>query len=184
MDIRPTRPDAEYVDAEWFEGSVEGGPDADAFLARVRELGPTELGDLVEPDDTGAVPYGCVLTVEVPGVPGSEWPVYTHMLQVMYAPGLLGGYWGCSHLWDDYDADDPEALHVPEELTAEQAAVRAVRWLAEQLRRPLLRQEWDGRWYGVGSSRWVLTDTGRVVAGRTRPPRRRPDPDRVVPLRG
>jgi len=172
------------VNGDWFVGSVKDRPDAEAFLARVRELAPAELGDLVEAVATGAVPYGCVLTVKVPGVPASEWPVYTHLLQVMYEPSMLGGYWGCSHLWDDYYPNDPEVLNVTDELTVGQAAARAVQWLQEQLRRPVVRQEWDGRWYGVGASRWVLTDTGRVVAGRRRPPRRRPEPDRVVALRG
>ena len=176
MEAKGTNPDADHVPADWFEGAVDGGLDAETFLARVRELAPAALAGLVDPDDTDAIPYGCVLTVDVPGVPASEWPAYSHMLQVLYAPGLLGGYWGCSHLWDDCDPDDPEALHVTDDLTPEQAAERAVYWLAEQLRRPLVRQEWNARWYGVGLSRWVLTDTGRVVAGRHRPPRRRPEP--------
>ena len=183
MEAQPTGPHA-GVDVEWSVGSVESGPDAEAFLARVRELAPAALSGLVSADDTTAYPYGCVLTVGVPGVPASEWPVHTSTLQVLHTPGLLGGYWGCSHLWDDYDPHDPEALHVTDELAPEQAAERAVGWLAEQLRRPLVRQEWNARWYGLGLSRWVLTDSGRVVAGRHRPPRRRPHPDRVIVLAG
>ena len=182
MEAKDTGRVSDHVPADWFQGAVDGGPDAETFLARVRDLAPDALGGLVPADDTLAYPYGCVLTVDVPGVPASEWPVYTNTLQVLYASGLLGGYWGCSHLWDDYDPEDPEALHVTEDLTPGQAAQRAVAWLAEQLRRPLVRQEWNARWYGLGRSRWVLTDTGRVVAGRHRPPRRRPEPDRVIVL--
>lgn len=184
MDIDGSGADPGVVDEDWFEGAVEGGPDAESFLLRMRELASVALAGLVPPDNTVAYPYGCLLTVDVPGVPASEWPVYTNTLQVLYAPGLLGGYWGCSHLWDDYDPADDESLHVTDDLPAELAAERAVAWLAEQLSRPLVRQEWDARWYGLGRSRWVLTDTGRVVAGSRRVPRRRPVPDRVVRVQG
>ena len=167
--------------ARWFEGRVEGGADADAFLDRVRELAPAVLAG-VSPDHTSAIPYGCVITVDVPGVPPSEWLAHAHLLQVLYAPGLLGGYWGCSHIWDDYDPDDPEALNLTEELAPEAAAERAVAWLASQLNRPLVRQEWKPRLLRRGFVRWVLTDTGHVVAGRRRIPKRRPMPDRYVDL--
>ena len=65
------------------------------------------------------------MTVDVPGVPRSERPVYRHQLQVLYAPGLLGGYWGCSHVWDDDDPADSESLHVTTDLTPEEAAESA-----------------------------------------------------------
>ncbi len=55
-------------DEQWFDGRVEGGPDADACLGRERQLAPAVLGGLVTADDTGAIPYGCVMTVDVPGV--------------------------------------------------------------------------------------------------------------------
>jgi hypothetical protein len=166
----------------WFEGEVERRPDAVAFLEGVRDFAPNALGGLVAPDDTTAYPYGCLITVEVPGVPPSEAPVHTHLLQVMYEPEMLGGYWGCSHLWDDYSSDDPEALHLPGHFAPGVAAERAIEWLAVQLRRPLVRQEWDRR-LRKPSVRWVLSDTGRVVAGRRRrPPKGRPMPDRSVEL--
>lgn len=66
-------------------------------------------------DDTGAIPYGCVMAVDVTGVPRSERPVYKNQLQVLDAPGLLGGYWGCSQVRDDYDpADAPRRDHEPD----------------------------------------------------------------------
>lgn len=126
---------------EWFGGRVEGGEHAQAFLDAARQAAPDLLGGLVDPDNTGAVPYGCLLMVDVPGVLPSEWPVNTHLLQVMFAPGWVGGYWGCSHLWDDWDADDPEALVIDGEHSPEELGRRAVSWSAEQLRRPLVRQE-------------------------------------------
>ena len=108
--------------------------------------------------------------------------MHAHLLQVAYAPGFVGGYWGCSHIWDDFDSNDPEALFVAAELTPEQGAERGVAWLAEQLRRPRVRQEWRPSLLSRGAVRWVLTDTGRVLGGRRRPPRRRPAPDRDVEL--
>ena len=59
-------------DEQWFYGRVEGGPDADACLSLVRQLAPAVLGGLVTADDTGAIPYSCLMTVDVPGVPRSD----------------------------------------------------------------------------------------------------------------
>ncbi len=70
-------------DEQWFDGRIEGGPAADAFLGRARQLAPAALDGLVAADDTGAIAYGCLLTVDVPGVQTSEWPVSTHQLQVL-----------------------------------------------------------------------------------------------------
>lgn len=165
----------------WFPGDVHGGSEAHAFLERVRELAPDALGVRVQPHHTSALAYGCLITVEVPDVPKSEWPVHTHLLQVMWDRDHLGGYWGCSHLWDDYDESHPSALNVTERLTPEQAAGRAIAWLAEQLRRPLLIQEWDRRLRSRPLRRWVLGDTGECIAGRRRPPRPGA-PNRIVSL--
>lgn len=167
---------------EWFGGRVKGGADADAFLSRVRGLAAASLNDLVAADATSAIPFGCVVTVEVPGIPPSESPMNAHLLQVRYAPRFLGGYWGCSHIWDDYDAEDAEAMHATTELSPEQAAEQAVDWLAEQLRRPRARQEWRPRLLRRGAVQWVLTDTGRRVGGRRRSAWGRPAPDRYVEL--
>lgn len=179
--VRGPRDDPPVETDIWFAGRVEGGPDAEAFLAHVQQLAPTVLGGLVPSGNTAAYPYGCVIGVAVPGVPPSERPVHAHQLQVSYAPGFLGAYWGCLHLWDDFDPADPEALHVTTELRPDEAAERAVAWLAHELQRPRVREEWDRRWLGT-STRWVLADTGRVLGGRSRPPRGRPEPDRVIPL--
>jgi hypothetical protein len=164
----------------WFPGEVDGGPEADAFLEQVRKLAPRHLADRVRPEDTAAVRYGCLLTVEVPGVPKREWPVYTHLLQVMWQENHLGGYWGCSHLWDEYDPTEPSALDEAGRQAPDQAAAKATRWLAEQLHRPLVVEEWDRPLTSRPIRRWVLADTGDYVAGR----RRRPPgaPDRIVSL--
>lgn len=166
----------------WFDGRTPGDAAERAFVDRVRELAPDAMGDRVSADDTGLFPYGCLVTVDVPGVPANEVPVYTHQLQVLFAPGLLGGYWGCSHLWDGFDPADLEALYVTGDVTPQEAAEAAVRWMAHQLHRPLVVQEWDNRLSGTKTRRWVLVDTGRLVAGKRRVPRRRPVPSRVVSL--
>jgi hypothetical protein len=171
-------------DQLWFEGRGQDVPGAEVFLGHLRTLAADALSSRVTPEDTAAYPYGgCLVTVEVPGVPASERPVATDQLQVLYRPGLLGGYWGCAHLWDDFDPQDPEALHVSAELSPDTAAERGLAWLAQQLQRPLVREEWDHRWPGTRAQRWVLTDTGRVVAGRRpRWSRRHAQPDRTIVL--
>lgn len=116
----------------------------------------------------------------MPGVPDGEWPVITNHLQVLYAPNFLGGYWGCAHLWDDFDPDNPESMHYPWAVEPDEAADMAVGWISRQLRRPLVREEWDRKLLG-GATRWVLTDTGRVVGRRGRlSARRRSRPDRLI----
>ena len=50
---------------------------------------------------------------------------------MLYAPGLLGGYWGCSLVWDDNDPADPESLHVTTDLIPEEAAESALAWFAD-----------------------------------------------------
>lgn len=165
----------------WFAGAVAGGANADAFLHRVRQLAPAALTGRVAPESTAAHRYGCLIVVEVPGVPRSEWPVHTHLLQVMWEAEHLGGYWGCSHLWEDYDPNEPGVLAVAAALSPDGAAERAAAWLTEQLNRPLVVEEWDRRLLAAPVRRWVLSDTGQYVAGRRRRPRRGA-PDRVVPV--
>lgn len=167
---------------EWFPGQVAGCDGAVPFLAQVRALAPEALGSLVAPAATAAFPVGCLITVDVPGIPPSESPVNAHQLQVMYESDWLAGYWGCSHLWDDWDPKDPDAWRVPESLGPQDAATLAIDWLATQLQRPLVRQDWRGQWLRRGRTRWVLTDTNRVIAGHRRVPRRWGMPDRYVEL--
>jgi hypothetical protein len=111
---------------------------------------------------------GSVLTIDVPGVPAGERPVITNNLQVLWDGGLLGGNWGCGHLWDEFDERDEEALVVRGvSLTDEAAAEVAVDWLARQLRRPLDHEVWL---HGdeVVFQRWVLSDSSREVGRRGR----------------
>jgi hypothetical protein len=159
--------------------------DEDPFLHRVRDLAPSILGDQVAPEATVAFTElgRTLLVVEVPQVPGGETPVITNQLQVRLDERTLCGYWGCSHLWDDFDEPDPEALivrGVP--MTVEIMAEQAVDWLSEQLSRPVEFQEWSRRGRVV-AERWVLKDTGRELGSRgSRLARRRP-PDRVAQIR-
>jgi hypothetical protein len=173
---------------------VTGGANLDArsahtdeesrYLARLDALLPDALGSRIEPSDVGSLWYGGVcIWLTVPNVPDGENPVISNTLQVLYNAQYLGAYWGCGHLWDDYDERDPEHLHVDaSNLSPEAAAELAAGWLRAQLDRPLVRQEWD-RPLLAPAVRWVLADTGRVLGSRGHLLRRnRRSPDRVVSL--
>lgn len=111
-------------------------------------------------------PIGPLLAVDVPGVPDGEVPVIDNHVSVLWDGSLLGGYWGCSHVWDDFDERDDEALVVSEPaMTDAEAAERAVAWLAQQLSRPLDEEIWRGGRLVVGR-RWVLADTRMVLGAR------------------
>lgn len=158
----------------WFEGCAwpEDG-EVGAFLARVQSDAEGALDGLVAPEATSAFPVmGCLLTVEVPGIPASEWPVHAHQLQVLRTPGFLGGYWGCSHLWDEFDPDDPDSFSVDAGLAPEVAAAQALAWVRTQLVRPRAIQEWDRKWRTPGR-RWILEDTGTALGGPAPGPRAR-----------
>jgi hypothetical protein len=172
------------TDGLWFPGEGQDVPGAEEFLRCLRALAGAALSGRVTPEDTVAYPYeGCLVCVGVPGVPALDRPCARDDLELLFRPGLLGGYWGCRHLWDDFDPRDPEALHVSDDLSPATAAEVGLAWLREQLQRPLVREEWDDRWSGTSTQRWVLTDTGKVVAGRRpRWPRRHADPDRTIVL--
>ena len=111
-------------------------------------------------------PVGPLLAVDVPGVPDGEVPVINNHIYVLWDGGLLGGYWGCSHVWDDFDERDGEALVVSEPtMTDAEAAERAVAWLAQQLSRPLDVEVWRVGRLVVGR-RWVLADSRSVLGAR------------------
>ena len=154
------------------------------YLTRLDAILPSALAGFVDPSEVGSLWYGGVLVwLSVPGVPDGEIPVINNTLQVLYNAGSLRAYWGCSHLWDDYDELDPEHLsHATGDLPPEAVADMAASWLARQLRRPLVRQEWD-RGPLSPVVRWTLIDSGTEIGrkGRLFRHRRRP-PDRTVPL--
>lgn len=159
-------------------------PEEERYLGRLDALLPVALDGRVDPNEVGSLWYGGVLVwLTVPDVPDGEWPVISNHLQVLYNAESLGAYWGCSHLWDDFDKGKPEHFCMATaELAPEDAAERAAQWLSEQLHRPLVRQEWDRR-LAPPARRWLLTDTGTVIGSRGWVIRRgRRAPDRVVPL--
>ena len=167
-----------------LEASSAQTPGEVRYLSRLDSLLSAALAGRVDPSEVGSIQYGGVLMwLAVPGVPDGESPVISNQLQVLNNAQLLGAYWGCSHPWDDYDEQDLEHLSVPvSDVAPEDAAKRAAQWLTAQLRRPLVRQEWDRRG-GSAARRWVLTDTGRVLGSRGWMFRHgRRAPDRVVPL--
>ena len=158
-----TGEDGGEADPRWFDGKVET-----AFVARVRHKATVVLGDLVPPDATWSLgDFGDgLLVVDVPGLPASEHPVINSSIQVLWERGSLRGYWGCAHLFDDFDPADSEALLIQGlPLDEGQAADLAVDWFAHELRRPLVFQTWD-KGDQVVAQRWVLSDTDRVLGAK------------------
>jgi hypothetical protein len=167
-----------FPSAEWSRG--EG---TTPFLERVRALAPERLGHLIEAGDTWETDYaGCLLMVDLPGIPDGGLRGTNNHIQVAWEDGVLGGYWGDVHLWDGFDERDEEALVVRgPTLTDAEAAEAAVAWLARQLSRPLDHQVWkEDR---VVGQRWVLVDTGREVGRRGSRLARRGSPTVVTRLR-
>ena len=148
---------------EWFPNES-----TTPFLEQARRVAPSLLDQLVRPVDTWGMgePIGPLLAVDVPDVPDGEVPVINNHIYVRWDGQLLGGYWGCSHVWDDFDERDEEALVVSDaSMTDSEAAARAVAWLAQQLSRPLDVEVWRAGRLLLGR-RWVLTDTGTVLGAR------------------
>lgn len=85
---------------------------------------------------------------------------------MLWEGGSLRGYWGCAHLFDDFDPADTEALLV-QGLTLDegQAADLAVDWFVHELRRPLVSQTW-AKGDQVVAQRWVLSHTDRVLGAK------------------
>ncbi len=137
------------------------------FLERVRSLAPERLGHLVEPGATWETDYaGCLLIVDVPEVGDDRFRIVYNHLQIRWDHGVLGGYWGDSYLWDEFDERDDEALHVRGlPLSDEQAADAALDWLARQLSRPLDHQIWMQN-EEVVAERWIVADTGLEIGRR------------------
>lgn len=145
---------------EWFH-SDSSAP----FIEQVRGLADEFLAGLVEPGATWAMTgFGdALICVTVPEIPDEKNPA---TIQVMWDRGSLGGYWGDAYLFDDWDANDPEALVVRGiELDEVRAASLTLSWLAEQLRRPVELREWR-KGDRVVAQRWLLADTGSVIRQR------------------
>ncbi|MGY1717638.1 hypothetical protein ACI8AG_01120 [Blastococcus sp. SYSU DS0552] len=148
---------------EWFPSES-----TTPFLEQARRVAPSQLDQLVRPVDTWgmAEPIGPLLAVDVPDVPDGEVPVINNHVYVRWGGQLLGGYWGCSHVWDDFDERDEEALVVSgATMTDAEAATRAVTWLAQQLSRPLDLEVWRAGRFVLGR-RWVLADTRTALGAR------------------
>jgi hypothetical protein len=177
--VTPEEDPPPWFESEWFESDR-----TTPFLERVRALAPEELGQLIEPGETREFDYaGSLLMVDVPDVPDGKWPVIYNHIQVRWDDGFLGGCWGDTYLWDDFDPRDEEALIVRGLLmTDEEAAEAAVAWLARQLSRPLDHQVWK-KGAQVVAQRWVLADTGREVGRRGSRRARHGSPTLVTRLR-
>lgn len=116
-------------------------------------------------------------------IPDGEMPVITNHIQILWNSDTLGGYWGCTHLWDDFDERKKETLvvrGVP--MSDAEAAEQAMGWLHRQLSRPIDMEVWKSG-DRVVARRWVLSDTGYVIGKRGRWQWRRRPPAEVIPLR-
>ena len=167
-------------DHGWFASTTES-----PFINSARDLAPTLLGALVPETATWAVGgFGDgLLVVEVPDVPTGENPVINNSIQVMWDRATLGGYWGCAHLFDDFDSKDDESLFVDAGVSGhDDAASTALAWIAAQLRRPLHVETWR-KGDQVVAERWVLVDTGREIGQRGSRWAMRRGPSKVSRLR-
>jgi hypothetical protein len=160
--VTDTDGDGLGTDSRWFDGKVES-----AFVGRVRQKAALALGGLVPSDVTWSLgDFGDgLLVVDVPDLPASEHPVMNSSIQVLWERGSLRGYWGCAHLFDDFDPADPEALLIQGLPLDGTAADLAVDWFVHELRRPLVLQTWT-KDVQVAAQRWVLSDTDRVLGAK------------------
>lgn len=129
----------------WFDGETPRTEQGAGFLARLRAEAATSRFTGLETSQTSTWPYldGQMIEATVPGLTGPR-----HILRVLYCPAaarnpLLQAELGDDHLFDA-EPDNPSHLLVSGvRASAEQCAGWAADWLETQLRRPVVRREWD-----------------------------------------
>ena len=183
---------------EWFEGDASTDT-ARRFVGALREYARShhwyELG--ITPADTALYPTDDLTQAAVNLVDrttGGSYGIGT--LRIEYAGQVLKGNWSDAQLVHEIELTDPEVLWLEDIPSAELAAAHAGDWLDTQLRRPIVRRDWQ---FGgsKGRSLWVLADTDRHLVGvgtdlpfsdargrwhQQNPPPTRP-PDRLVIVR-
>lgn len=157
------------VDEEgaWFTSSSPPTFGETSFVEQVRALGPDVLHGFVSPADTHAHKFGSdfpdLLSVDIPHLLIRKRPV---TLQVLRRGHILEGCWADDYLWDDRLGSAQE-LKVPDIADDREAARVAVRWLGEQLARPLGHEVWT-RGVVTVAERWFFMDTGNTLDQRGR----------------
>lgn len=145
-------------DEDWFPFG------AGAFIEAARRHARLRLAGLVRPSDTAAQPWG--LVVYLRAMPHPRFLVVSDSLLVWEdddAGQLMGG-WGTPDP-SDHDAADPEAVVIASlEMGDAERGERAVRWVGDQLGRPIECRRWAR--CGATYRQWVLADTGTEVSQR------------------
>lgn len=132
-------------DGVWFSGEVPSTEPKAEFLDQVRTAAITRRLVDLSPSETSTWPYLNGQMIEA-AVPGLTCP--RHTLRVLYSPGdpwvpLLQAELGGDHLFDP-GPDDRSGLVISGlEASVEQCARWAIDWFEAQLRRPVVRREWD-----------------------------------------
>ncbi len=160
----------------------------DAVARALRALASERLGHLLEPGDTWETDdTGCLLMVDVPGVPdGGLLGTTTTSRTTSRSLGRTApsAATGDVHRWDGFHERDEEALVVRGlMLTDDEAAEGAVSWLAWQLSWPVDHQVSKKVGDRVVAQRWVLADAGREIGRRGNRLARRGSPMVVTRLR-
>ena len=124
---------------------------ATAFLQRLRERAREWVTD-IDASDTSAETMDDPVAISI-NVPGVSGPITTLWVLCRHQPGRapwLHGSWGDdTYVGDDYGGDRDRDLTVEGlEMTPEELADLAARWLQRQLRREIHRDEWDGKRWG------------------------------------
>lgn len=164
----------------WFNAEDPAPGPRREFVMAVRAIAQTwSLSNLsVAPSATGHYEYGAghIIEVDLPGVTCSR-----RFLRVIYTPAqadgrLLDSEWADRYIFDG--PEDPHRLLVHGVAASPaQSGEWAASWIESQLRRPVVRREWDRPEAGlarllpaaskkVAAIKWYLTDTNELLDGR------------------
>lgn len=170
---------------EWFRGQMPSDPREARFVRTVAETAASGEWSDVSPSDTSTTTAydngtGCLVEIQVPHL---TTPI--RILRVLYDPDdhpALQSEW--SHAGYAFeDPPHPEHLYEGElyvsglEASPEQYGQWAAQWFERQLRREVLRQEWDRRTSGSASTtparpgrpvavRWIVKDPDHSLNSR------------------
>lgn len=202
-------------DGVWFNGDAPVEGLLADFLDQVRARVTTHRLVDLSPSATTTWTFlkGQLIEATVPGLTCPR-----HTLRVLYNPSdpqapLLEGELGDEHLFDAGPDDLSQLMIRGLEASAEQCARWAVDWLEAQLRRPVVRREWDRPPVAlapilptvsgnIAAVEWWFTDADEGISYREsliwwrlvkrppdreiieRPDRRKPDTSESAPAEG
>lgn len=152
-------------DREWFSGAARTDGEQE-FLDQLRRDAAGWNND-ISPADTVTFAWELgplIVGLEIPKITAA----YRHLWVSYWSSGTgqraLEGAWGDDLIADDYSADREESLTVSGvEANPAQFASWCSHWLVNQLRRPVVREEWGP---AGGAAVWKLADTSFVLQTR------------------